>query len=180
MSILSLDKNYFELFGLEAGYAVELSALAAVYRKLQQQFHPDRFSAAGDREQRMAVQMSARINEAYNALSSPLKRAQYLLKLQDIDASGENTTTNDPQFLMQQIMLREQLSEVREQADPESAIESMKAEVEAMITAASDEFSQAYQQNNTAVATAVVARMQFLYKLLVEVERVEESIFDDE
>lgn len=179
MSVLSLDKNYFELFGLEPGFAVDLSALSGDYRKLQQQFHPDRFSAAGDREQRLAVQMSARINEAYNGLVSPLKRAQYLLQLQHIDASGENTTTQDPQFLMQQIMLREQLSEVRDESDPESAIEALKEDVEKMTAAAAEEFATAYQQQDFANAAVIVARMQFLYKLLTEVERVEESIFDD-
>jgi len=49
---------------------------------LQQEFHPDRFASKGDVDKRLAVQTASLINQAYDTLKSPLKRAQYLLELQ--------------------------------------------------------------------------------------------------
>ena len=43
---MKLTTNYFELFGLPVSYSVNLDKLSQSYRKLQQQFHPDRFANA--------------------------------------------------------------------------------------------------------------------------------------
>ncbi|WP_435338056.1 hypothetical protein, partial [Acinetobacter sp. LH3_13] len=39
--------------------------------------HPDRFADASEREQRLALEQSASLNEAYQTLKSPTKRARY-------------------------------------------------------------------------------------------------------
>ncbi|ROS05175.1 co-chaperone protein HscB [Sinobacterium caligoides] len=178
MGVLGLEKSFFELFDFDAEYAVDYVELDRRYRLLQQEFHPDRFAAEGDREQRVALQMSAFINEAYDTLKSPLKRAQYLLKLAGKDASGENTTNHDGEFLMQQIMLREQLEEVSEAPDAEVAIEELRESVEQNYEQMIEGFSTAYSKGDYTRATLLVARMQFLFKLLIEVERVEERLLD--
>ena len=38
------NKNYYELFGLRKSYDIELSNLTKLFRQLQMQLHPDKFS----------------------------------------------------------------------------------------------------------------------------------------
>ena len=79
-----------------------------------------------DVEKRLAVQTTSLINQAYDTLKSPLKRAQYLLELEDIDAGQESHITSDMSFLMKQIAFRETLEEIRDSADPLAGLDSMR------------------------------------------------------
>lgn len=74
-------KNYFELFGLSVQFDVDIRSVADRYRELQRATHPDQFASGTDQEQRIAVEQAALVNDAYQTIKSPLKRAQYLLEL---------------------------------------------------------------------------------------------------
>jgi len=78
-------RNHFELFGLPVAFEVDMTRLAETYRELQRALHPDRFANASDRERRLSVQQAARVNEAYQILRSPLRRARYLLELRGVE-----------------------------------------------------------------------------------------------
>ena len=125
-----LKQNYFELFGLEPGFEVDLSAIAESYRELQRAVHPDRFASASDQERLLSVQQAAHVNEAYQTLKSPLLRARYLLELQGI-ALNDTDTTMDPMFLMEQMELRESLAGVAGQSDPFAALMTLRDTIEA-------------------------------------------------
>jgi len=47
--------------------------------QLQKEFHPDKFTLKSEEEQAHSAHMSALINEAYKTLTSPLRRAVYLV-----------------------------------------------------------------------------------------------------
>ena len=96
--MIDFSRNHFELFGLPARYRVDPASLDAAYRKLQSEVHPDRFARGTDAERRMALQSSARVNEAYRALKDPVERAQYLLRMQGVDAVGETDTQLPERF----------------------------------------------------------------------------------
>ena len=113
-----LEKNYFELFGLPSQFTVDLPDLATRYRELQKKFHPDKFASGTDAERRMASQMAAQINAAYQSLKSPLERGRYLLKLSGIELDDEKDTQMNPAFLMEQMELREQLESAGGADDP--------------------------------------------------------------
>jgi molecular chaperone HscB len=63
---------------------------------MQREAHPDRFAAQGAAAQRVAMQWSVRINEAYQRLKDPLKRAAYLCELQRRAPSMPKTTPRCP------------------------------------------------------------------------------------
>ena len=92
-------QNFYEMFELPVSYEVDLRLLNERYLKLQQQLHPDHFAGSSGAEQRLAVQYTADLNQAYSVLKSPLARAQYLLELKGIDSSGNTTVTSDMDFL---------------------------------------------------------------------------------
>jgi hypothetical protein len=78
---MNLQSNDFELFGLPQQFAQDRAVLDARWKDLQREAHPDRFAAQGAAAQRVAMQWSVRINEAYQRLKDPLKRAAYLCEL---------------------------------------------------------------------------------------------------
>ena len=161
------------------GWQVDRNSLDASYRQLQQEFHPDRYASKGDVERRLAVQAASLINQAYETLKSPLKRAQYLLELKKIDASQDNHMTHDGPFLMAQIELREQLSELRDNTDPFAALEELRVGVEQTFTALQDQFASEYQSDKDSDAFNTVTKMQFSSKLLHEIEQLEADLEDE-
>ena len=73
---MNLQSSDFELFDLAPCFAQDGAAVDARWKELQREVHPDKFSTEGASAQRVAMQWSVRINEAYRRLKDPLKRAQ--------------------------------------------------------------------------------------------------------
>jgi molecular chaperone HscB len=114
---LNLQSNDFELFGLPETFAQEAQAIDARWKELQREAHPDRFAAQGPAAQRIAMQWSVRINEAYKRLKDPLRRAAYLCALRGAHVDAENNTAMPAEFLMEQMEWREELEEARSSED---------------------------------------------------------------
>ena len=90
---MNLNDTDFELFGVPATFAQDRGGLDARWKELQREAHPDRFAAQGPAAQRVAMQWSVRINEAYQRLKDPVRRAAYLCELHgaEVDAEMERT-----------------------------------------------------------------------------------------
>ena len=108
---MNLQSSDFELFGLVPRFAQDRAVLDARWKELQREIHPDRFAAQGASAQRVAMQWSARINEAYQRLKDPLKRAAYLCELNGAAIKAEDNTAMPAAFLMQQMEWREALDD---------------------------------------------------------------------
>ncbi|WP_432696506.1 Fe-S protein assembly co-chaperone HscB [Marinobacterium sp. YM272] len=175
---MDMTRNYFELFDLQPGFDLDLGVLSERYRELQKQWHPDRFAHLSERERRLSVQYTAHLNEAFQSLKSPLRRAQYLLLLAGRDTHGESSSQLDPMFLMEQMELRERLSEVADQDDPESELEQLQQEAEQASRDLRAEFVKLYQSDDLDAAEQVVRKMQFAAKLESEIEALEDRLFD--
>ncbi len=124
---MNLNDTDFELFAVPATFAQDRAALDARWKELQREAHPDRFAAQGAAAQRVAMQWSVRINEAYQRLKDPVRRASYLCELHGAPVNAENNTAMPPDFLMQQMEWREALDEVETVA----ALDKLQAEVDA-------------------------------------------------
>ena len=123
---LSLQSTDFELFDVPARFVQERSVLDARWKELQREAHPDRFAAQGAAAQRLAMQWSVRINEAYQRLKDPLRRAAYLCELQGAPIRAENNTAMPGDFLLQQMEWREAL----DSADSALQVDALASEVE--------------------------------------------------
>jgi molecular chaperone HscB len=117
---VNLQSTDFELFDLAAQFAQDRAAIDARWKDLQREAHPDKFAAQGAAAQRLAMQWSVRINEAYQRLKDPLKRAAYLCELHDAPVNAENNTAMPAAFLMQQMEWREALDDAQSPADLEA------------------------------------------------------------
>jgi molecular chaperone HscB len=109
--MMDLSYSDFELFGLPQRFAQERAEVDARWKELQREAHPDKFAAQGAAAQRVALQWSVRINEAYQRLKDPLKRAAYLCELQGAPIDAHSNTAMPGEFLMEQMDWREALDE---------------------------------------------------------------------
>jgi molecular chaperone HscB len=114
---MNLLSNDFEIFDVPAQFALDRAALDERWKNLQREAHPDRFTTADALAQRQAMQWSVRINEAYQRLKDPLKRAAYLCEIHGVPIQAENNTAMPAAFLMQQMQWREDLEEARSAED---------------------------------------------------------------
>lgn len=110
---MNLQSSDFELFGLPVQFAQDSAVLDARWKDLQREAHPDRFAAQGEAAKRLAMQWSVRINEAYQRLKDPQRRAAYLCELHGAAINAENNTAMPGAFLMQQMEWREALDDAR-------------------------------------------------------------------
>lgn len=168
---------HYALFELQPTFDIDLNELSVRYRELARKVHPDRFADAGEAEQRRALEQSANLNEAYQALKSPTRRARYLLKVQGREMPME-TTVQDPAFLMQQMHWREELEGLQDEADI-AGVATFKARLKTAQQDLNTAFAQAWQDDSQRdEAERLVRRMQFLDKLSQEVRQLEERLDD--
>ncbi len=161
--------DFFQLFGLPASYRLNNALLDQHYHILQEQVHPDRFSHLSEVERRVSMQWATRVNEAYQTLSDPTKRARYLLFLHGVDIQEECNTAMPADFLMEQMEWREAIEEARQVGD---AAELDKLEsrllheihgLEAQLAARIDDLQ------DYAAAAGDVRKLKFLEKLVEEI-----------
>ena len=114
---LTLQSSDFELFGVAERFAQDRAAIDARWKELQREAHPDKFAAQGPAAQRIAMQWSVRINEAYQRLKDPLRRAAYLCERRGVPIDAESNTAMPADFLMEQMAWREALDEARGEDD---------------------------------------------------------------
>lgn len=166
---MDFGRNYFELFGLPAAYALDRSLLDAAYRELQNTVHPDRFAAQPDAAQRVAMQWAAQANEAYQTLRHPVSRAAYLLKLQGIDALDAGNTKMAPSFLMQQMEWREAIDAARAEKRLE-ALDALTADLRAAHGRTERQLTDLIDTaHDFKAAVELVRQLRFMDKLIAEV-----------
>ncbi|HEY0857047.1 MAG TPA: Fe-S protein assembly co-chaperone HscB [Albitalea sp.] len=163
---MKLDSDDFELFGLPRRFEQDRAVLDARWRALQAEVHPDRFAVEGAAAQRVAMQWAVRVNEAYQRLKDPLRRAAYLCELGGAPIDAENNTAMPGSFLMQQMAWREAL----EDADTADEVQALADEVTARKKSAFDELRRSLDERHDVQAAAQQVRA------LMFVERFGEDI----
>lgn len=164
------DSSYFEIFGLPERFVVLEADLDRAYRIVQAQIHPDRFACEGAAQKRMATQWSTRVNDAYQTLKDPLKRAIYLLRLRGIESGDERQVHSlSPAFLMQQMEWREGIEKAASMGD-RSALQVLLSELQACQTVCFDTFVESLAANESTPAANSVHELMFLNRLIQEVK----------
>jgi molecular chaperone HscB len=172
---MNRDQNHFELFGLTPRFDLDLAAVDGRYRELQREVHPDRFASAPQAEQRASMELATRVNEAYRTLKSPVERARYLLSLHGVDPQFETNTAMPPDFLVQQMELREALEQAIEAENGEKLADlrdrlqggrgALLLEIEAQLGA------RAWNE-----AAGTLRRLMFMEKLGEEIAAAEDDL----
>ena len=111
-----MQMTSFVLLGVPEQFRLDPAAIEAGWKKAIAAVHPDRFADRSAAERRVAEQWAGRINEARDALMTPVARATELLKLRGRDIKSETDTHMDTAFLMQQMQWREAAEEAQGEA----------------------------------------------------------------
>lgn len=165
---MNLQSDDFELFGVPRRFAQERSALDARWKELQREAHPDRHAASGGAAQRQAMQWSVRINEAYQRIKDPLRRAAYLCELHGAPIRAEDNTAMPGDFLMQQMEWREAL----EEADGLAQVDALEAQVQQARRTALERCAELIdQQQDFAGAARQVRALMFIARFALDIER---------
>lgn len=173
-------ENYFQAFGIEPNFEINLRELKQAYRDKQQQSHPDRFAHEEASVQRKAVQATALNNEMFQTLVSNVKRGHYLLALNGIDFDVETYTVTDVEMLMNQLNYREQLNDYKKQKDVDALIE-LQDEVSDKQKEIARRLSILFAgdiTNDAEQIKATLCELQFFDKLATEAALVEEQLLD--
>lgn len=164
---MNLNATDFELFGIAPQFAQDRAALDARWKDLQRQVHPDKFASQGAAAQRVAMQWSVRINEAYQRLKDPLKRAAYLCELAGASVNAENNTAMPTEFLVQQMSWRE----VLEDASSFDDLEQLSLQVNTAMREALQDCEQLLDiQHNPAQAVSQVRALMFMQRFASDVQ----------
>ncbi len=165
---MNLQSDDFELFGVPRRFAQERSALDARWKELQREAHPDRHAASGGAAQRQAMQWSVRINEAYQRIKDPMRRAAYLCELHGAPIRAEDNTAMPGDFLMQQMEWREAL----EEADSLAQVEALEDQVRQARRVALERCADLIdQQQDFAGAARQVRALMFIARFAPDIER---------
>ena len=77
--------DYFTFFGLPRKLDLDVAALDKDFYDLSRKLHPDINAQAGSQEQEWSLQQSSLLNDAHRILKDPIKRTEYLLKLEGVE-----------------------------------------------------------------------------------------------
>ena len=124
---LNLHSSDFELFGLPEQFAQDNAAIDAHWKELQREVHPDKFAVQGASAQRVAMQWSVRVNEAYQRLRDPLRRAAYLCERRGAPINAETNTAMSSDFLLEQMAWREALDDASSEGDLDGLVTQLTA-----------------------------------------------------
>ena len=170
---MNLQDDDFALFGLTRQFAQDRSAMDARWKDLQREAHPDKFAARGPAAQRIAMQWSVRINEAYQRLKDPLKRAAYLCELAGFPINAHSNTAMPTAFLMQQMEWREAL-------DDASTADALDALAEAVQTSRKAVLQQCAtlldEQHDFAAAVGLVRTLMFIEKFTQDLNQRQDQL----
>ena len=172
MTIYDLEtarQDHFSLFGLSRQQGLDADRLGELYRDILSKVHPDKHAHLSASEQRLAMQWATQVNEAYQTLKDPLKRARYLLDLAGCDARLESNTAMPAEFLMAQMERREAVTEAREAGDTDS-LDRLHRQLRKELRGEYDRLQALLDAGNFGEATGVVRQLMFQEKLMQDID----------
>jgi molecular chaperone HscB len=162
-----LASDDFELFGLPRRFALDRADLDARRRSLQGEVHPDRFAGADGAARLAAMQSAVRVNEGYERLKDPLKRAAYLCELAGVSIGAEDNTAMPVDFLDRQMAWREALDDASTPAD----LQRIEQEVASERQAAHERLRHALDDSgDVAAAVGQVRALMFVERFAADVD----------
>jgi molecular chaperone HscB len=87
--------DYFTFFGLRRKLNVDVGALEREFYQLSRRLHPDVYSQGEFKEQGWSLEQSSKLNDAYRTLKDPIKRTEYLLRLEGVELEEQSKTATE-------------------------------------------------------------------------------------
>ena len=82
--------DYFTFFGFPRKLNLDTAELEKEFYALSRRLHPDVFGQADTQERSWSLEQSSMLNDAYRTLKDPIKRTEYLLRLEGIELGEQS------------------------------------------------------------------------------------------
>jgi molecular chaperone HscB len=82
--------DYFTFFGFPRKLNLDVAALEKEFYALSRHLHPDAYGQADERERLWSLEQSSMLNDAYRTLKDPIKRTEYLLRLEGVELEEQS------------------------------------------------------------------------------------------
>ncbi len=152
-----MQVNFFKWLNLPEVYEVDTARLQEAYYRLSKNTHPDNFHGKSDFEKQMAEKALGYTHQAYETLSCPIKRASYILLLNNIDLNSE-TIERQPMsadFLAKMFDWQMQDENQELQRDLHQNIQARLANI-----------SELFEQKKIELAVMPIREVMFMKKIL--------------
>ncbi|HEY4327684.1 MAG TPA: Fe-S protein assembly co-chaperone HscB [Mucilaginibacter sp.] len=103
--------NYFEFYGIPESFNPNTAFLKKKFYELSKQYHPDFYANEDDAKQQEILELSTLNNKAYQTLSDPYKRLEYILRTHELLLEGAKPQLPSD-FLMEMMDINERLMDV--------------------------------------------------------------------
>jgi len=82
--------DYFTFFGFPRKLNLDTAGLEKEFYALSRRLHPDLFAQANPEERAFSLEQSSMLNDAYRTLKDPIKRTEYLLRLEGVELEEQS------------------------------------------------------------------------------------------
>lgn len=142
-------KNHFAVFTLPILFAVDLDELEKKYFELQKNFHPDKSDE---------IEQSIAINEAYEILKNPLKRAAHILQLNGINLEKDEVAPKVDKATLLEVF------EMRESGD--FSAKDLTKKIKSLL----EKVAQNLENKNFTAAAQILIRAKYFEKILKDLK----------
>ena len=87
--------DYFAFFGLPPKLNIDVPALEKDFYEFSRKLHPDLSARGNAQEQQWSLEQSSLLNDAYRTLRDPIKRTQYLLRLEGFELEEQSKAATE-------------------------------------------------------------------------------------
>lgn len=173
------SSTFFELLGVSPGVRLEPATLDKSFKALQRRLHPDLYAQRPSVEQELSAANSARVNQAYQTLKSPLERVKYLLELHGIGVLSEEgaaaSVPTNPALLMEVMEIREAVDECTSRPELAGIAAANAGRIDACLA----ELEQLYARGEVDGLADPAVRLQYYSKIDGEVRSAIERCSTD-
>ena len=159
-----MTQNFFDTFNLPVLFNIDIDMLNHQYRTLQKTIHPDRFVNATDAEKKQSLQKSTQINDAYQVLKDPIKRASHIISLHQV--LKENVLP--PDFLMQQMEWEEEFEIINDLEQVQLFSDKIDGEKKMLMDLLAMDLDE---KKDWESATNIIGKLKFITNLFLRIQQ---------
>ena len=159
-----MTQNFFDTFNLPVLFNIDIDMLNHQYRTLQKTIHPDRFVNATDAEKKQSLQKSTQINDAYQVLKDPIKRASHIISLHQV--LKDNTLP--PDFLMQQMEWEEEFETINDLEQVQLFSDKIDGEKKMLMDLLAMDLDE---KKDWESATNIIGKLKFITNLFLRIQQ---------
>lgn len=159
--------NEFRLLGISEKFDLDLEELEDAYLKLQQIYHPDKYSQLSEKEIKYSTLLSSMINEAYQKLNSSISRASVLLQLNGINSHSEDSSFNDSQVLEEIMEIQNEFLEAEDTEQKKISIQKLNSR----ITKTINDLSRSFKKKEYEIAKKLNIKLSYFEKIRVNFKK---------